>query len=107
MSIPPSAPSVPTTAQCVYGSNGRRISIPLLIVAAFWYLVITSILMIGQFYLERYFGRGSNRVQPLTPMQKLKLRLGIGGPPKQKVDPRSAAIDPDAEIAVEQMGPKG
>lgn len=81
--------------------------IPLLIVAAFWYLVITSILMIGQFYLERYFGRGSNRVQPLTPMQKLKLRLGIGGPPKQKVDPRSAAIDPDAEIAVEQMGPKG
>lgn len=30
----------------------------LLIVAALWYLLITSILMVGQHYLERYFGRG-------------------------------------------------
>lgn len=35
--------------------------VPFLIVAAAWYLVITSILMIGQYYLERYYGRGSNR----------------------------------------------
>lgn len=81
--------------------------IPLLIVAAFWYLVITSILMVGQFYLERYFGRGSNRVPPLTPMQKLKLRLGIGAPPKREADPKAVAIDPDAEISIEQIGPKG
>lgn len=32
--------------------------IPLLIVACFWYLVITSILMVCQSYLERYFGKG-------------------------------------------------
>ncbi len=32
--------------------------IPLLLVAAAWYLLITSILMVGQFYLERYFSRG-------------------------------------------------
>ena len=81
--------------------------IPLLIVAAFWYLIITSVLMVGQFYIERYFGRGSNRVQPLTPMQKLRMRLGIGSAPKKKVDPRGAAIDPDAEIGLDQMGPKG
>ncbi|WP_153506066.1 amino acid ABC transporter permease [Cumulibacter manganitolerans] len=81
--------------------------IPLLIVAAFWYLVITSVLMVGQFYLERYFGRGSNRVPPLTPVQKLRLRLGIGKPPVKKTDPRAAALAPDAEISVDQIGPKG
>ncbi len=32
--------------------------VPLLIVAALWYLAITSLLMVGQHYLERYFGRG-------------------------------------------------
>ena len=31
---------------------------PLLIDAALWYLFITSVLMVGQFYLERYYGRG-------------------------------------------------
>jgi polar amino acid transport system permease protein len=35
--------------------------IPLLLVAATWYLVITSILMVGQHYLERYFSRGISR----------------------------------------------
>ncbi len=35
--------------------------IPLLLVAAAWYLLITSILMVGQFYLERYFSRGVTR----------------------------------------------
>ncbi len=32
--------------------------IPLLVVAAIWYLAITSVLMVGQHYLERYYGRG-------------------------------------------------
>ncbi len=35
--------------------------IPLLLVAAVWYLFVTSILMVGQFYLERYFSRGASR----------------------------------------------
>ncbi len=35
--------------------------VPLLLVAAAWYLVITSVLMIGQHYLERYFSRGASR----------------------------------------------
>ena len=32
--------------------------IPLLIVAAIWYIIITSILMVGQHYIERYYGKG-------------------------------------------------
>lgn len=35
--------------------------IPLLLVAATWYLVVTSILMVGQHYLEKYFSRGASR----------------------------------------------
>lgn len=35
--------------------------IPLLLVAATWYLAITSVLMVGQYYLERHFSRGISR----------------------------------------------
>ena len=35
--------------------------VPLLLVAATWYLVVTSILMVGQHYLEKYFSRGISR----------------------------------------------
>ncbi|MBS1693172.1 MAG: amino acid ABC transporter permease [Actinobacteria bacterium] len=35
--------------------------VPLLLVAATWYLIVTSVLMVGQYYLERYFSRGATR----------------------------------------------
>jgi polar amino acid transport system permease protein len=35
--------------------------VPLLLVASTWYLAITSVLMVGQYFLERYFARGSSR----------------------------------------------
>lgn len=35
--------------------------VTLLLVAATWYLVITSLLMVAQHYLERYFDRGATR----------------------------------------------
>jgi polar amino acid transport system permease protein len=35
--------------------------IPLLLVAASWYLAITSVLMVGQYYLEKHFSRGISR----------------------------------------------
>ena len=37
--------------------------IPLLLVAATWYLAVTSVLMVGQFFLERHYARGSSRAQ--------------------------------------------
>lgn len=47
--------------------------IPLLITASLWYLFVTSILTVGQYYLERYYARGAQRALPLTPLQKLRL----------------------------------
>lgn len=32
--------------------------VPMLIVGSIWYLVITSVLMVGQYYLERHFSKG-------------------------------------------------
>ena len=47
--------------------------VPLLLVAASWYLVITSILMVGQFYLERYFSRGASRKLTTKQLEALAL----------------------------------
>jgi len=63
------------SVQLIYSQNFRQI--PLLIVASIWYLVLTTILSIGQYYLERRFGRGSSRELPLTPLQRLRRQLGI------------------------------
>ena len=59
-----------TTAQIIYGRTFQ--TIPLLIVASLWYITMTSVLYVGQYYLERYFGRGSSRQLPLTPLQRLR-----------------------------------
>jgi polar amino acid transport system permease protein len=50
-----------TSVQRIYSQNFQ--TIPLLIVAAAWYLAMTSVLSVGQGYIERYYGRGSNRGQ--------------------------------------------
>ncbi|GGZ38352.1 putative amino acid ABC transporter, permease protein [Streptomyces inusitatus] len=56
--------------QVIYGRNGRVI--PLLLVATAWYVVLTSLLSIAQYYVERYFARGANRTPPPTPIQRAR-----------------------------------
>jgi polar amino acid transport system permease protein len=48
-----------TSVQRIYSTNFQ--TIPLLIVAAAWYLALTSVLSVGQGYIERYYGRGTAR----------------------------------------------
>ncbi|MFF4758679.1 amino acid ABC transporter permease [Streptomyces sp. NPDC001292] len=43
--------------------------------AAAWYLIMTSVLSVGQYYIERYYARGSSRSLPPTPWQKVKAHL--------------------------------
>jgi polar amino acid transport system permease protein len=66
-------PELLYSAQLIYAVNFKQI--PLLLVASIWYLVVTSILSVGQYYVERRFSRGSSRDLPLTPMQRLRLNL--------------------------------
>jgi polar amino acid transport system permease protein len=58
------------SAQIIYSANYK--TIPLLLVISVWYLIFTTILSIGQYYLERRFGRGSVRGQALTPLQRFR-----------------------------------
>ena len=53
-------------------------TIPLLIVASIWYLGMTSVLYVGQHFIERRFGRGFNRAERIT-MRARWLGLGSAG----------------------------
>ncbi|NEA63676.1 amino acid ABC transporter permease [Streptomyces sp. SID12488] len=43
--------------------------------AAAWYLILTSVLSVGQYYIERYYSRGSSRTLADTPFQKIKANM--------------------------------
>jgi len=60
-------------AQLIYSVNFKTIQ--LLIVASVWYIVCTSVLYVGQYYLERYYGRGSSREEGLTALQRARMGL--------------------------------
>jgi polar amino acid transport system permease protein len=51
--------------------------IPLFMVASLQYLWVTSLLMVGQYYLERHYAKGSVRQLPPTPLQRLRRGLLI------------------------------
>ncbi|MDT3441133.1 MULTISPECIES: amino acid ABC transporter permease [unclassified Pseudofrankia] len=56
-------------AQIIYSRNFQ--TIPLLMVAAIWYLAVTSVLSVGQYFLERHYDpAGRNRVGPSRPMRR-------------------------------------
>jgi polar amino acid transport system permease protein len=58
------------SGQLIYAANYKVI--PTLLAVSVWYLVVTTILSIGQYYIERHFGRGSSRQQRPTPLQTLR-----------------------------------
>jgi polar amino acid transport system permease protein len=63
------------SAQLIYSVNYRTIQ--LLIVASLWYLIVTTLLTMGQYYIERYFGRGASKELPETPLQRLRRNIGL------------------------------
>ena len=66
-------PELLYAAQLIYSVNYRTIQ--LLIVASIWYLIVTTVLTFGQFYLERRYGRGASRELSATPLQRLRQTL--------------------------------
>lgn len=60
--------AVPFTLDLTFATNTLAnrtyLPVPLLIVAAIWYLVITSLLMVGQHYIEAYYGKGVDNLAP-------------------------------------------
>ena len=76
--------AIPLSTELFFQASaiGNRIfqPFPMAIMASLWYLALTSVLMVGQFYLERHYARGALRDLPLTPVQKLRRRLRRGRP---------------------------
>ena len=80
-----SVPELFTRSQQIASFNYKVVA--LAIVASIWYLVMTSILTVGQYYLERYFGRGTQRGLPLTPLQRFRRILTtFHAPPPDTVE---------------------
>jgi polar amino acid transport system permease protein len=77
------------SATLIYSQNFEQI--PLLIVASIWYLAMTSVLSVGQFFLERRYGRGRSRDETRTLFDQI--RSGWG----------ARHADPD-ELIPEQTG---
>ncbi|NYD67314.1 amino acid ABC transporter permease [Agromyces atrinae] len=88
------------TVQVIYNRNQRVI--PLLLVAVVWYALITTILSVAQYYIERHYARGSVRVLPPTPIQRARFwvreqwarldddeKPASGTPPSDAKDTRS------------------
>ncbi|WP_344255351.1 amino acid ABC transporter permease [Terrabacter carboxydivorans] len=73
--------AIPVIAELNYqtGAIANRIFkiMPGLVASTAWYLIICSILMVGQYYLERYFGRGFGQQRPKT--KRFARPAGAGG----------------------------
>jgi polar amino acid transport system permease protein len=63
------------SAQAIYARTFQ--TMPLLIVVSLWFLAITSVLTVGQHYLEQYFSKGTTRVATNTLRQKLARNLSL------------------------------
>lgn len=75
-------PELLYAAQLVYSENFE--TIPLLLTASIWYLLVTSLLTIGQHYVERHYGKGqtSTRVRgagrsPSAPERRPQTEGGV------------------------------
>lgn len=73
--------------QVIYGRTGQVI--PLLMVATAWYVVLTSVLSVAQYYVERRFARGADRTPPPTPVQRVRRFVRVL---------RQAAASPDRPV---------
>jgi polar amino acid transport system permease protein len=63
-------PELFTRAHQIASSNFAVVE--MLFVASIWYLALTSVLTVGQYYIERYFARGSTHGLTPTPFQRLR-----------------------------------
>ena len=73
--------AIPVIAELNYqtGAIANRIFkiMPGLVASTVWYLIVCSVLMVGQFYLERHFGRGFGQKKPKN--RRFARGGGMGG----------------------------
>jgi polar amino acid transport system permease protein len=62
--------------------NDTTAIMELYFVASIWYLALTSVFSVGQYYVERRYARGSQRSLPPTPWQRIRANLTTVRRPK-------------------------
>ena len=62
-------------AQVIYGRNARVVA--LLMVATVWYIAMTTLLSLVQYYLERHYAKGALRNLPPTPLQRVRAQVAV------------------------------
>ncbi|MEV7866440.1 amino acid ABC transporter permease [Streptomyces sp. NPDC088124] len=72
--------------------------IPLLMVATIWYVIVTTVLSVAQFFVERHYARGAARELPPTPLSRLRghvtaLRVRVAAPGRRGEPGRGAGGD--------------
>ncbi|ASN52814.1 ABC transporter permease [Sinomonas sp. R1AF57] len=60
-------------------ANKTYLPIPLLIVAALWYLLVTSILMVGQHFIEKHYGKGVDNLAPAAVVNPAATKAAAAG----------------------------
>lgn len=85
------------TVQVIYARTQEVL--PMLLVATIWYIVITSLLSIAQYYVERDFARGTTREVPPTPWQRLKAKFSKS--PEASATQQSASAASTARTATD------
>ena len=69
------------SAQLIYNQNYQII--PLLLVATLWYIILTTVLSVGQYYVERHYARGQQPprrgLRHAVPAQPAAVRRGRPG----------------------------
>lgn len=71
-----------TVATQISSQNLRQVE--LLVVVSCWYLFLTSVLSVPQYYLERHYGRGNARQQGPTPLGRIMSSFRKGKQPESK-----------------------
>jgi len=69
-------PELARAASNIYSTNFETFE--LLVVISIWYLLLTSVASIGQYYLERRYARGTSRAQRDTVLQRVGRNLVPG-----------------------------
>jgi polar amino acid transport system permease protein len=90
-------PELYTRASWISAQNLSQVE--LLIVASAWYLVLTSVLSVPQYYLERHYGRGAGRSLPTTPWQQARhtaTRIRTRVAQVAHTNPRNARTEADS-----------
>ena len=62
----------------IYATNLQPV--PLLVVASIWYLVLTSVASVGQYYIEQHYARGHRREAAESAFSRI--RRGVFGRPR-------------------------